>query len=442
MSKFQADLVSEKRVQNGEHNIFINYNKTNNSIEVSGDHISLEVFRKRGIELEKALITAYLSKPSTTILQFTKYPACFPRLFAHPKTKEFKNITKLRSQASLMFATLGFGRNTARRYGEGEAPKGFPVLYPWHVFKGPVRSGTIPMLTEIILQMLEAQNINPMNHGPVGESQSDHDNALNEADKCISDVENEIIVENIEKVNSDNKESNFTKRQKDIKARLASVRPKTPTKYNSEIVVDTLSSPEQTNSKCYCYCANWPCSMCGEVTCDNCIFENSHEKGAEYLICLVCGKNKSKTKNTDGDKQNITKETSKKYSTPDTDNDSSTDYDLTSEPSLKSRVKRKFIQNDGKQMRRSTRFGGLYSTSLRRGPQPPSPQVSQNKRSPSSSINSLPSPDYTQKNKKKHIVEIEPVKEKSKKNKARKVKGKKYSYISESSTESPTNDCN
>ena len=93
-------------------------------------------------------------------------------------------------------------------------------------------------------------------------------------------------------------------------------------------------------------------------------------------------------------------------------------------------------------MRRSTRFGGLYSTSLRRGPQPPSPQVSQNKRSPSSSINSLPSPDYTQKNKKKHIVEIEPVKEKSKKNKARKVKGKKYSYISESSTESPTNDCN
>ena len=150
-------ILFQKNVCRMENTIFfINYNKTNNSIEVSGDHISLEVFRKRGIELEKALITAYLSKPSTTILQFTKYPACFPRLFAHPETKEFKNITKLRSQASLMFATLGFGRDTARQYGEGEAPKGFPVLYPWHVFKGPVRSGTIPMLTETILQMLEA----------------------------------------------------------------------------------------------------------------------------------------------------------------------------------------------------------------------------------------------------------------------------------------------
>ena len=34
------------------------------------------------------------------------------------------------------------------------------------------------MLIEIILQMLETEYSNPMNHGTVGENQSDHDNAL------------------------------------------------------------------------------------------------------------------------------------------------------------------------------------------------------------------------------------------------------------------------
>ena len=58
--------------------------KNNNSFKMSGNRISLEVFKKRGKKIKKSLCTANLKKSVNANLQFTKYLASFPD-FLHIK---------------------------------------------------------------------------------------------------------------------------------------------------------------------------------------------------------------------------------------------------------------------------------------------------------------------------------------------------------------------
>ena len=53
-----------------------------------------------------------------------------------------------------------------KRYGTGIPPPGWPVLVDWRRFKGPSLSCSLPLCSELIFQLLEAQEVDPLHHGP------------------------------------------------------------------------------------------------------------------------------------------------------------------------------------------------------------------------------------------------------------------------------------
>jgi hypothetical protein len=127
----------------------MNKSKLNKTAEMfvkkTGEHCILLTFNKNGTSLEGENL---------------------PRLFATPGSKLWKGV-KIRSELSTYLGLHGFGHNMARRYGEGHPPKGWPVQVDWSNFKGPSKGCSLTLCTEIICQLLEAQGINPANHGPM-----------------------------------------------------------------------------------------------------------------------------------------------------------------------------------------------------------------------------------------------------------------------------------
>ena len=53
-----------------------------------------------------------------------------------------------------------------KRYCKDDAPPGWPILVDWSTFKGPSQNCSLALCTEIICEMLEAQGLNPLQHGP------------------------------------------------------------------------------------------------------------------------------------------------------------------------------------------------------------------------------------------------------------------------------------
>ena len=71
---------------------------------------------------------------------------------------------KIRSQLSKYLEFHGFGRNMPKKYGEDDPPSSWPVLLDWTAFKGPSKSCSLGLCTEIIKQLMEAQDLDPMDH--------------------------------------------------------------------------------------------------------------------------------------------------------------------------------------------------------------------------------------------------------------------------------------
>merc|ERR1712179_387189 len=87
-------------------------------------------------------------------------------------------------------------------------PKGWPVQVDWSSFKGPSKGCSLPLCTEIICQMLEAQDIDPMSYS---------EQAAEEAAEEDAEMDNEIETEEVH----EEEEPNQVGRKRNISDMLA-----------------------------------------------------------------------------------------------------------------------------------------------------------------------------------------------------------------------------
>lgn len=170
MNKSKLNKTAEMFVKKtGEHCILLTFNKNGTSLEGVGDDAWVNALGNNPELLEgltNALVEAEELRDEEKALEPATFPKNLPRLFATPGSKLWKGV-KIRSELSTYLGLHGFGHNMARRYGEGHPPQGWPVQVDWSNFKGPSKGCSLTLCTEIICQLLEAQGINPANHGPM-----------------------------------------------------------------------------------------------------------------------------------------------------------------------------------------------------------------------------------------------------------------------------------
>ena len=83
----------------------------------------------------------------------------------------------------------GFGHNIPNKYGSEPAPLGWPLLVDWSLFKGPAQSCSFALCTEIIYQMLDAQGIDPLQHGPLEENENaEEEENLDDAEEEVENI--------------------------------------------------------------------------------------------------------------------------------------------------------------------------------------------------------------------------------------------------------------
>ena len=209
MSKSMLIKTSEMFVKKtGEHCILLTLNKDGTSLVGIGDDAWVSALGDNPEVMEgltKALVEAAELRDTENDLEPTAFPKNLPRLFATPGSKKWKTV-KIRSQLSTYLGWHGYGRAMAGRYGEGQPPQGWPVLVDWSSFKGPSKGCSLTLCTEIICQLLEAQGINPADHGPM---EDDEEEETLEEDDVTDD-------EPIEANSTRNEDGNTLKRKRNI----------------------------------------------------------------------------------------------------------------------------------------------------------------------------------------------------------------------------------
>ena len=167
MSKNKLFIASKRFVnQRNEHCLILTLNQDGSNIEASGDEgwISAALENPEVFEALKAsLVNTANNAERAGTLQHSMFPKTYTKLFACPGTKKWKGV-QIRAQLSKYLAFHGYGHNMPMRYGEDEPPIGWPVLVDWVRFKGPSKSCSFALCTEIILQLMEAQGLNPLDH--------------------------------------------------------------------------------------------------------------------------------------------------------------------------------------------------------------------------------------------------------------------------------------
>ena len=193
MSRNKLDAASKNFVKKkNEHCIVLTLSPDQSTIEASGDSVWLKAALENpevGNLLRDALVNAAEAADPDVVLQHEKYPKKYSRLFACPGSKRWKGV-QIRSQLSKYLAFHGFGHNMPSRYGEDDPPEGWPVLVDWSKFKGPSKGCSLAMCTEIILQLMEAQGLNPMDWSAGTDDIPDDDSDME------SDVTDEEGLEN------------------------------------------------------------------------------------------------------------------------------------------------------------------------------------------------------------------------------------------------------
>ena len=124
-------------------------------------------------KMNEVLLRASRDVVPGTPLRPEHFPEKLGKLFACPGSKQWKGV-KIRNQLSKYLTFFGFGKNMSKRYGEDDPPTGWPVLVDWEGFKGPSKSCSLGLCTEIIKQLLEAQDLDPMDHFIREDENEDH----------------------------------------------------------------------------------------------------------------------------------------------------------------------------------------------------------------------------------------------------------------------------
>ena len=178
MSKSQVVKASKAFVLKKQENcIVLTLSEDNTSLEGCGDEAWVRAMENNpGLfgELKEVLVAAALDVEPDTRLMHETFPKKFPRLFACPGSKQWKGI-KIRSQLSKYLELCGFGHNKPKRNGEQEPPVGWTILVEWGSFKGPSKGCSLNLCTEIIKQLLEAQDLDPMDHFRKEGDHGDHE---------------------------------------------------------------------------------------------------------------------------------------------------------------------------------------------------------------------------------------------------------------------------
>ena len=155
---------------NNEHCLVLTLSRDRTGLEAIGASVWVNVLEDKPellLGLTNALVEASEARDlQNQILDTGVFPKQLPRLFAVPSSREWKGV-KVRSQLSTYLAFFGHGHNMSKKYGEGQPPIGWPVQVDWSTFKGPSKSCTLVLCKEIICQLLEAQGVDPENHGPI-----------------------------------------------------------------------------------------------------------------------------------------------------------------------------------------------------------------------------------------------------------------------------------
>ena len=167
MNSQRIESASKEMVSDGHHNLVLSLNRNTHQITKCGDNIWMNVLKnhpKLMVQLETALLASICSEEEGTILQFIDNKRKYQKLFACPGTKSWKGVQKIRSQLSKYLEVHGYGHNRNKKYGEGQPPIGWPVLVDWATFKGPSKSTSITVCTEIILSFIDAENVDYRQH--------------------------------------------------------------------------------------------------------------------------------------------------------------------------------------------------------------------------------------------------------------------------------------
>ena len=177
-------------VRRSEENcLVLTLNSEGSALEGCGDQVWVRAMENNPAlfeELKEVLVAAASDADPEENLETETFPKKYPKLFACPGSKQWKGI-KIRSQLSKYLQFHGFGRNMAKKYGEDHPPTGWPVLLDWTAFKGPSKSCSLNLCTEIIKQLMEAQDLDPMDHFVKEGDHGDHEDE--EGDDEGDDVE-------------------------------------------------------------------------------------------------------------------------------------------------------------------------------------------------------------------------------------------------------------
>ena len=230
MSTNKLFRASKKR---DEHCLVIYLNKDKSDVEAIGDNIWIKAAVENEdlfAHLNAALITAADDREPLQALGHKKFPKKYPKLFACPGSKKWKGV-RIRSQLSQYLSFHGFGHNMPRRNGQDDPPMGWPTLVDWTQFKGPSKGCSFSLCTEIIMQLIEAQELNPIDwylkpeEGDMSEDESGtNDETDVEEEVSTSTKKNKVVavstnvVEHITKVQELEERNNsvFKRRRRNI----------------------------------------------------------------------------------------------------------------------------------------------------------------------------------------------------------------------------------
>ena len=139
----------------------------------------------------------------------TLFSVQYPLLPFPPSSSKWMGSVKIRAILRKMMATIGYGRAGNLRFGQGEAPVGWPVDdIPWEGFLGTTRSKlTIQQITHAIVSMLAAVGLDAETHvrapvadddeEDVGEQEEVLEEMLVEQDEVMDEIfveQEEIVV--------------------------------------------------------------------------------------------------------------------------------------------------------------------------------------------------------------------------------------------------------
>lgn len=149
-----SEDLSEKDVT---HISFV-LDNTSRTFKTIGDDVSAKLFDDNK-DLMTTIENTLEESRNTKKVNKTKIKTTSKvKLFANPRSKQWKGAMQIRSALSDIMGDLGYGHNKALQYGKGPAPANWPDQYDWSSFTRPSRT-SVKMCTNIIVALHGSEEV-------------------------------------------------------------------------------------------------------------------------------------------------------------------------------------------------------------------------------------------------------------------------------------------